>query len=527
MNFNSTWLTVILLFIGSYYLFLFIESFKVKIKNVLPLNSYFYFLIIPAKNEEKVIEVTVRKCLKLKGTNFRIIVVDDNSTDSTSEIVKGIAEKNDKVILLHNPPNQKKKGKGAVLNFAFNQIKFALSKNFVFPLNLPADFNNRFDYEHIIIGVFDADASPSSNMLEEISKVFSEEMVDAVQTAVRISNRNQSILAKMQDVEFIGFSRIIQKARSHFGSVGLGGNGQFTKLSSLIKIGQEPWGDTLTEDLELGLRLISQGKRLSFTDRAIVEQEGLISLKALIKQRSRWLQGHFMNWMYIPSIIKAKIPLKTKIDSFIYIVFVSVVFLVGFSITASVLSILHIISVSNSMLSIFYNKNFLLGTLALLLYSFVFIPMFIYSVFKFYKENSFLKKMLYIFLFAVYTYIWLPAGIIGLYRLIRKKSEWMKTERVGVVPRSQYKIPSNNFAYERRAAPRYVYHNFSFINGEPCFVENVSETGIKIITIPNKFDKGEIVDINFPNMVEKKARIVWCRTKERIAEMGFEFVAKN
>jgi len=304
MYFNSTILTDILLFVGIYYLFLFVVALHVKDVQQGNDYRYFYFVIIPAKNEEKVIENAINACLRFRGDNYRIVVVDDNSNDSTPLIVNSICKSNPKVVLLNNILNQRKRGKGSVLNYAFRQISFAISQDFIEPFNLQNSFTDSFDKEHIIIGVFDADAVPAENILYEISSVFSNLEVDAIQTTVRISNRNQSLLAKMQDIEFLGFSRIIQKARSKFGSVGLGGNGQFSRLSSLDKIGLEPWGSTLTEDFELGLRMISKGMRLYFTDKTIVEQEGIISLRALLKQRTRWLQGHFTNWKYIPSIIK-------------------------------------------------------------------------------------------------------------------------------------------------------------------------------------------------------------------------------
>lgn len=524
MHFNATWLTILLLFVGAYYLLLFIVSFMVKIKKSLPRDPYFYFLIIPAKNEEKVIKNTLENILRIHGENFRVIVTDDGSTDTTSKIVQGISIRDKRVILLHKPQNIEKKGKGAVLNYSLEQIKRAIFARFFAPFNLSDDFLEKFPYERIVIGVFDADARPSENILIEVSKVLNGERADAVQTAVRISNRNQSLLARMQDVEFLGFSRIVQKARSFFGSVGLGGNGQFTLLSALDEISTAPWGDTLTEDLELGLRLISRDKKITFADSTIVAQEGLTSLKAIIRQRTRWLQGHFMNWRYIPSILRASISLKTRIDTLIYIIFVSVVFLVGLSIAVSALSVLHIIYVSNSMLSVFYNKNYLLYTVALLLYSLAFIPMFIYSVFKFYGENSFLKKISYIFLFAAYTYIWLPAGIAGLYNLIMKHNEWAKTERVAE-DISYHLLEYPLEVQERRACPRYLFHTLSYTNDKICFIDNISCGGVKVVMKKEDFDsvaKGTPI-VRLPHGGEKFATIVWKKEKEGYIEAGLKF----
>lgn len=529
MYFNSTILTDILLFVGVYYLFLFIVALHVKDVQQGSDYSYFYFVIIPAKNEEKVIKNTINACLRFRGDSYRIVVVDDNSNDSTPLIVNSICKSNPKVVLLNNISNQRKRGKGSVLNYAFRQISFAISQNFMEPFNLKNSFTDSFDKEHIIIGVFDADAVPSENMLCKISSVFSNLKVDAIQTAVRISNRNQSLLAKMQDIEFLGFSRIIQKARSKFGSVGLGGNGQFSRLSSLEKIDIEPWGSTLTEDFELGLRMISEGMRLHFTDEAIVEQEGVISLRAILKQRTRWLQGHFTNWKYIPSIIKSDTPLITKIDTLIYIVFVSVVFLVGLSLMLSVLSILRVIVVENKMLEVFYNKNYILGLIALTAYSFAFIPMFIYSVFKFYKDRNFFYKVFYVFLFAAYTYIWLPAGVAALYRLLTKRTEWLKTTRVAITtPSSAYAIEGAGFRNERRRVPRFVFHTYSFANQSPCFIINLSTLGAKIIMPDkNQINDQSTLSLDIPLFGSKQAKIVWQKESRGLITARLEFVSSN
>ena len=45
-------------------------------------------IIIPARNEERNICKTLRKLINQVGVNYFIIIVDDNSTDSTTDIAK-------------------------------------------------------------------------------------------------------------------------------------------------------------------------------------------------------------------------------------------------------------------------------------------------------------------------------------------------------------------------------------------------------------------------------------------------------
>ncbi len=65
-------------------------------------------IIIPCYNEEKTIEIIVNKILDLKDLDLEIIIIDDNSTDSSKDIIeKKIKNKIYKVIF-----NEKNYGKG-------------------------------------------------------------------------------------------------------------------------------------------------------------------------------------------------------------------------------------------------------------------------------------------------------------------------------------------------------------------------------------------------------------------------------
>ena len=107
--------------------------------------------------------------------------------------------------------------------------------------------------------MFDADAMPKADMLKKVSFEFRDQCVGGVQTLVRISNREKSFLAKLQDIEFITFSRVMQFLRTIFrGSVALGGNGQFIRATALDTTAiidvKEYWKmNSMTEDLDIGI----------------------------------------------------------------------------------------------------------------------------------------------------------------------------------------------------------------------------------------------------------------------------------
>lgn len=61
-------------------------------------------VLVPARNEEKNIRATLESVLANRGVEFEVIVLDDHSTDETTEIVLEFAEKDSRVRLESAPP---------------------------------------------------------------------------------------------------------------------------------------------------------------------------------------------------------------------------------------------------------------------------------------------------------------------------------------------------------------------------------------------------------------------------------------
>jgi hypothetical protein len=106
----------------------------------------------------------------------------------------------------------------------------------------------------------------------------------------------------MQDLEFRAPISAIQLARRRTRTVGLGGNGQFVRLSALDGIAagdRRPWRGALLEDYELSLHLLMAGYRNEYTIATWVDQEGIPSLRRLLAQRTRWGQGTMQCAQYL------------------------------------------------------------------------------------------------------------------------------------------------------------------------------------------------------------------------------------
>src|SRR5947209_12928027 len=119
-------------------------------------------------------------------------------------------------------------------------------------------------------------------------------------------NAGDALLARMQDVEFVTFTEVFQRGRQSVGSVGLGGNGQFTRLSALQSLGNAPWTDCLTEDLDLGIRLTLNGWKNRCCSRTHVSQQAVTTPRRLLRQRTRWFQGHLQCWTRVPAVIRSR-----------------------------------------------------------------------------------------------------------------------------------------------------------------------------------------------------------------------------
>jgi cellulose synthase/poly-beta-1,6-N-acetylglucosamine synthase-like glycosyltransferase len=61
-------------------------------------------VLIPARNEERVIAASIESVLASRGIGIEIVVLDDGSTDRTAEIVRNIAVRDARVHLQSSPP---------------------------------------------------------------------------------------------------------------------------------------------------------------------------------------------------------------------------------------------------------------------------------------------------------------------------------------------------------------------------------------------------------------------------------------
>lgn len=264
------------------------EPFKISPTAVIP-HGYTTYFLIACLNEETVISSTVTGLLHPDG-EARIVVIDDASDDRTGALATEFGQ--GQVILVRRELPDARRGKGAALNAGFARIQTEVAEQ-------------NLDPDKVLVCVMDADGQLSEGAMAHVLPVFEDPQVGGIQLAVRIRNRTTNFLLRFQDYQFWSQSALTQFGRMRTNSVSLGGNGQFARLSALLDVGDAPWSTSLTEDLDLTVSMATRGWKTSSTTQAAVDQQGVETLSALLKQRTRWYQGHMLTARRLPEVLRS------------------------------------------------------------------------------------------------------------------------------------------------------------------------------------------------------------------------------
>jgi cellulose synthase/poly-beta-1,6-N-acetylglucosamine synthase-like glycosyltransferase len=351
--------------------------------------------------------------------------MNDGSSDDTAAVARQAAAGDPRVVVVDRDPEIAGRGKGAVLNHAYRIVR-----------ELVAAGDPRVHggtASDVVIGIVDADGWLEPHALTEVGPYFADARVGAVQLPVRIWNNRDGVLARLQDIEFVGFSQFVQAARDLFGSVGLGGNGQFSRLSALDSLGEDPWSRSLTEDLDLGLRLVERGWRNRFCPHAYVAQQAVTNLRPFFRQRTRWIQGHFLSWGRVPSLWRARgVPMRTRVDLSLYLLMVAFILILAVQTVVSLLVLAGMVAVQPHFLDWVHDPT----AYRIIILGLSLGPLLAFAVT--YQRRApdplpawALPGMFVVF--ACYGYFWaVPASVRALSRIAMRRDGWVKTPRTAV-----------------------------------------------------------------------------------------------
>jgi cellulose synthase/poly-beta-1,6-N-acetylglucosamine synthase-like glycosyltransferase len=294
-------------------------------------EQFLWVFMVPALNEEVTIADSVGRLLEVEVTHKSILVIDDGSSDRTGEILAGL-DAPELTVLTRVPPDARQ-GKSEALNDAWRHLHREV---------LGTGRYAGWDPQRVIVAIVDADGRLDREAWR-VSPQFADARVGGVQTLVRVYNRN-GFLTWAQDLEFGVFGSIFQLGRMAWGTANMGGNGQFNRLAALDSVAitdddgrTGPWkAGRLTEDQDVGLRLIHQGWRGAQTSAVSINQQGLNSLRALYRQRTRWGQGAWQVLDLIPaSVGNRRLGFAARCDQLWYLLTPFVQAWVGLSVVLS------------------------------------------------------------------------------------------------------------------------------------------------------------------------------------------------
>lgn len=281
------------------------KNIEVEVNSLPPVT-----IIIAAHNEEKFLKDTLESLKKLNYPKYEVIIVDDFSSDKTSQIVEEyLTNENFHLIRL-----KKNVGKAVAVNIGLYFSKTDL------------------------IVIMDADTILDKDSLKYMVNHFLKiPRLAAVTGNPRVLNRT-NLLTYIQTAEFSSIISLLKRAQRSIGRI-FTVSGAFTIYNKNIlkKIGCfSPL--TSTEDIDITWKIEKNFYSILYEPRAIAWIRVPESLKELIKQRIRWALG---GWHMIRRNFDVLMKLKYKR---LFLTFLEIIFAYLWSLLFIVFTILWFIS---------------------------------------------------------------------------------------------------------------------------------------------------------------------------------------
>ena len=222
----------------------------------------FVSVLIPAFNEARVIEASVRRVLASEQVGVEVIVIDDGSKDETSAIVQAAFADEPRVKLLTLENGGKARALNRGLEMATGDVIVAL----------------------------DADTQFEPMTIARLARWFEDPELGAVAGNAKVGNR-VNIVTRWQAVEYVTAQNLERRALSRFDAITVvpGAVGAWRR-AALDSVGGYPH-DTLAEDQDLTIAIQRKGWLVRYDVDAVAWTEAPESFGALAKQRFRWAFG--------------------------------------------------------------------------------------------------------------------------------------------------------------------------------------------------------------------------------------------
>lgn len=222
----------------------------------------FVSVLIPAFNEARVIETSVRRVLASRDVQLEVIVLDDGSQDATSDIVRTAFADEPRVRLLTLVNGGKARALNHGLTLARGEIIVAL----------------------------DADTQFEPDTIARLARWFVNPALGAVAGNAKVGNR-VNLVTRWQALEYITAQNLERRALASLDAMTVvpGAVGAW-RASTIREVGGYP-ADTLAEDQDLTIAIQRAGWKVMYDQDAVAWTEAPESFAALARQRFRWAFG--------------------------------------------------------------------------------------------------------------------------------------------------------------------------------------------------------------------------------------------
>ena len=222
----------------------------------------FVSVLIPAFNEARVIEGSVRRVLASRDVRLEVIVLDDGSKDATGAIVAAAFTDDPRVRLLTLVNGGKARALNHGLAVATGDIVVAL----------------------------DADTQFEPDTIARLARWFVDPAIGAVAGNAKVGNR-VNLVTRWQALEYITAQNLERRALARLDAMTVvpGAVGAW-RASTIRAVGGYP-ADTLAEDQDLTIAIQRAGWRVMYDQDAVAWTEAPETFAALARQRYRWAFG--------------------------------------------------------------------------------------------------------------------------------------------------------------------------------------------------------------------------------------------
>ncbi len=372
----------------------------------LPEKAPFVSIMVPAHNEGVVIVKTVLSLLSFDypQDRYEIIVINDNSDDNSAQLLAGLQDKfsHERLKVINTDKTNGGKGKSNALNIGLTHAKGS------------------------IISIYDADNTPEHQALRIlVAELLQDDKAAAVIGKFRTRNKMATLLTRFINIETLSFQWMAQAGRQQlFNLCTIPGTNYVIRRDVLERVGG--WDvKALAEDTEISFRVYQMGYRIRFQPKAVTWEQEPQTLDVWFHQRTRWVKGNIYVVVKNAHLLFKKQGRRIRFD---LLYFLSIYFLLMTSLLLSdSVFVLSVAGIVHSDLQGFSNSLWLFAVLMFVISTFV-------TITTERGELTFSNLLLIVFMYLVYSQMWLAVAAYGMVGYIReqvfhKQAKWYKTKR--------------------------------------------------------------------------------------------------